>query len=159
MLLETVATVGIPWNFYSSNHANYNPKWHTWTTWDWKYFLSPFHIDCFRTDTILLLSSTKLTIYNTLHMSSYTTASWSVNKFSRRAALYQMVTSAPLTQRTSSHHCENEYNHLCVGVFPCEHVAIQYREKPLTELWSDTQYNQCGQSMSDKPEYIMKPTE
>lgn len=92
----------------------------------------PFILTALELNTILLLSPAKLTIYNTLHMSSYTTTSWSINKFSTREALYQMVTSAPFTQHTSSHHCENEYDHLCVGVFPCERVAIQYREKPLT---------------------------
>lgn len=47
-----------------------------------------------------------------------------------------------------------------VGVFPWDGTAIVLGlqgEATDSGLWSDAQYNQCGQSMSDKREYIMAP--
>ncbi len=52
------------------------------------------------------------------------------------------------------------WSRMCVGVLPWECADRKVLGKAFDcALWSDTQYNQCGQSMSDKPECIMKPIE
>lgn len=118
------------------NHTRCSPgpNCHTWKktnkrNWTSFFFFALFYNDFIRAHTILLLSPTKPTIYNTLRMSSYTT-SRSVNGFCTKAALYQMVTSAHLTQHASSHHCGSEY--VCRS-FPLRTCRYErYRGKPLT---------------------------